>query len=159
MNTRSIFSPQSKIFKDLEIALLCIICAVIPYYTAVYTLDYTYRKWVPTDFYFYELIFRGSLGEEALYRLLPFSLAIHFFGVNWLILFPLIVCTSIYFAYIHDGFISLLALGPGAVLLAIAFLYFGGLRKNYLRGFLWCSGIHTGINLFINVLVPLIISM
>jgi hypothetical protein len=155
MNIPNSYSEnQGGVGVKLKIALVCSICAILPYYTAVYTVDYPYRQWVQTDPYFYEFLLRQALGEEAFYRLIPLAITIQLFGTNWRALSLVIIATSICFSFLHNGYPSLLALGPASVLLSLAFLYFGGLQKHYLSGFFWCSGIHIAINLIITVLVP-----
>ncbi len=147
---------QERLGQKIKVALICTICALLPYYAAVFTIDYPHTKWVRNDYYYYECMFRLVLGEEALYRLLPLMLVIEIFGVRWWVIFITILSTSTYFALIHNGYSSLLAIGPAAVLFSIAFLSFGGLNKKYLQAFIWCSLIHTAMNLIVFVFVPIV---
>ncbi len=147
--------PASR-FYDLKVALICIICALLPYYTAVHTINYPQSNWIQKDLIFYQLLIIRAFGEEVVFRLIPLATAIHLFGVRWRVLIPLIALTSTYFSLLHNDAESLLALGPGSILLAIAFLYYGGLKRDYLRGLIWCGSIHIAISAVILILVPLV---
>ncbi|MBI3572470.1 CPBP family intramembrane metalloprotease [Candidatus Kaiserbacteria bacterium] len=100
-----------------------------------------------------------SFGEEFVFRVLPVMTVLYLFPGRtvWALLAAIVVAYP--FGMWHDWlFTAKTCLGLGGIVLAFAYVKFGGASGKPFNGFLACGGIHAACNLVVAVAAHIVLA-
>ncbi len=88
----------------------------------------------------------SAIVEEIIFRLLPLSLSVLFWGKSYKV-FVIMILSAIVFGWLHNGFEHIFIQGFSAVILGILFLKTGGFQMKFLKATFCCVIVHFSFNM------------
>ena len=133
--------------------------AVLTICTGVFSLLYSIGLGIIVDFPFtwttlgglgfsqLILLFRDAIGEEVMFRLIPLSLSIYFWGKTSFRVLIIAIGTSLLFGYLHHGPFTTAIIGIPSFSFSLLYMKCGGLHGNRDQALAAVCGAHILNNL------------